>query len=245
MPRLFVDCSLTSNQQMTLPLAQSHYLLQVLRMKAGEDLLLFNGQDGEWAAQIEVVSSKKATLQVKTQTRLQPEADFPISLFFAPLKAHRLEMILEKATEIGVTELIPCLSDRTQVRRLNPTRLEAITREAAEQSNGLTVPFIAPLASLQEQISRKSATQVIFFCDLQASDAYFSDQLAQYQDRINEKKAVGVVVGPEGGWSAQDRALLSPFPNVIPVRLGKTVLRAETACFVALALLQDWIRKRQ
>lgn len=245
MPRLFVDHLLAAGEKLWLSLPQSHYLLHVLRLKVGQSLLLFNGRDGAWEAQIESVSAKKVLLEINRLIRPQPEASWRISLFFAPLKAHRLEMLLEKATEIGVTELIPCLTDHTQVRRLNPSRLEALVREAAEQSGRLTVPLIAPLAPLATHLSKKQEEeQILFFCDFEAPS--FLLQLEQQALLLQQKKSVGLIIGPEGGWSPAERIhLMRTFPRLIPVRLGKTVLRAETAALVALALLLNFQEKKE
>jgi 16S rRNA (uracil1498-N3)-methyltransferase len=237
--RLFLDQPLAAGAEAPLGKDQANYLLNVLRMKPGDGLLVFNGRDGEWRAEVASADRRRASIAVLARTRLQP-APSPITLAFAPLKQARLDYMVQKAVEMGAGRLVPVQTQRTQVSVKNVDRLRANIIEAAEQCGVLAVPELLPetkLARLQE-VSGGGAHVV--FCD--ETDAV-ADPAATLR-RLPEGAPVVVLIGPEGGFTNDERAMIRAWPRTVPISLGPRILRADTAAVAALAAVQmaagDW-----
>ena len=206
---------------------QAHYLGAVMRRGVGDLVRLFNGQDGEFQARIAAIRKDKALLTVETQLRPQaPETD--LWLAFAPLKRDATDLVVQKATELGVAALLPVFTERTNTARLNLDRLRAIATEAAEQSERLTVPEMRDPVTLPELLSTWPADRTLFV----------AVERRQLPGLRPAKGPVGLLIGPEGGFSRQDHEILMISENHVAASLGPRVLRAETAAIVGLALLQ-------
>ena len=237
-PRLFVDAPLAQNAVLELDRNQANYLLNVLRLKPQQTVLVFNGTDGEWLADIESPGRKKATLRLQSQTRDQGRKPI-LDYVFAPLKQARLDYMVQKAVEMGASDLRPVLTQYTQVRKLNTDRMRANAIEAAEQCGILNLPTIHEPALLNDYLSNLDHRISLIFCD--ESDAGQSPLDAL--KNLNPE-SLAVLIGPEGGFSEEERKTLIEMANVTAIPLGPRVLRADTAAVAALALVQakfgDW-----
>jgi 16S rRNA (uracil1498-N3)-methyltransferase len=236
--RLFVDAALEPGGAATLDEGQSHYLLHVLRAKAGDRVLLFNGRDGEWQAEIASTSKRGLTVALRAMTVQQ--TDVPdVWLVFAPVKKTPSDYLAQKATELGARKLQPVFTRRTIVTRINQERLKANAVEAAEQSARLTVPEIGEAVALGKLLDGWPGERQIFFCD-EGGDARSLAQAA----REAGQGPCAILTGPEGGFDADERENLRRRPLVTPVTLGPRILRADTAALAALAIWQsvrgDW-----
>lgn len=241
--RLFVNQALGSSTKIDLDRGQANYLLNVLRMKDGAPILLFNGRDGEWQAKLVAQGRKKAALEVVSQTRPQPPVPpHDLQYLFAPIKQARMEYMVQKAVEMGVSTLQPVLTEYTQLRKLNSDRMEAHAVEAAEQCGILNIPEIREPATLKDLIENLPADRRLLFCDEGEESQNPLTMLSSLEGHQPHK--LSVLIGPEGGFSPQEREMLRALPNVTPIPLGPRVLRADTAAVAALALVQailgDW-----
>ena len=236
--RLFIDAPISEGVAIAAEKDQSHYLLTVLRMEPGSELLLFNGRDGEWRARLESPAKKKAVLVPLSLERPQPPA--PDLVFcFAPIKAGRLDWMVEKAVEMGAGAIQPVLTQFTQNTRLNAEKINAWIMEAAEQCGVLAIPELRPATKLGDLLERWDTSRQLIFCDEDSS----TDNPAGALSGLQEKK-LGVLVGPEGGFSDEERELLRGKPFVTAIPLGPRILRADTAAVAALTAVQmicgDW-----
>ena len=237
-PRLFVEAPLASGAGLDATPEQANYLVNVLRLGEGDEILLFNGRDGEWRAQIVNVKKRRCALSCVERTRVQAAGPDVVYLF-APLKHARLDYMVQKATEMGVARLAPVLTRRTIAARVNLQRMRANVIEAAEQCGILRVPEVDEPLRLEMRLDRWDPARRLIVCD----------EAAQVQSPIEalsriEPGPLAVLVGPEGGFEAGERALLLERPFVVPVSLGPRILRADTAAVAALALVNavsgDW-----
>lgn len=236
--RLFVEAPLAPGVDVVPPPEALNYLLNVLRLRANDSILLFNGRDGEFLAHVAEVGRRSAKLRVERLTRAQtPRAD--LDYCFAPLKQARLDYMAQKATEMGAGRLVPVITRRTQVRRVNLARLAANAVEAAEQCGVLAVPETAEAVDLPDFLAAFPAGRLLIFCD---EDAPVADPVKALMGRKGQ--GISVLVGPEGGFDAAERAAISRLPHATPISLGPRVLRADTAAVAALAIVQtalgDW-----
>ena len=236
--RLFVSSDLAPGASVELDPAQAHYLINVLRCKAGEEILLFNGKDGEWLGGLSAATKKRAIVSLIQQTRRQiPAPD--LHYLFAPLKRARLDYMAQKATELGASRLMPVITRRTVAERVNRARLIANAVEAAEQCGILWVPEVGEPEKLAAVLAGWDEKRLLIFAD-EASP--IASPLAALDSK--EKRPLAVLIGPEGGFEEEERALLLAQPFVLPISLGPRVMRADTAAVAALALvnatLGDW-----
>jgi 16S rRNA (uracil1498-N3)-methyltransferase len=236
--RLYVEAALGAGAMVALERAQAHYLTTVLRLKSGHRVLAFNGRDGEWSATIDV--QRRATaLHVGSRTRAQT-APGDLHYAFAPLKAARLDYMVQKAVEMGVSRLQPVLTRHGQVARVNAERMRGNAIEAAQQCGILSLPEIGAPVALTELIAAHDRTRYMVFCD---EDAEVADPVAAL-GAVPPRSPLAVLVGPEGGFAQDERAALLRLPQVIRIALGPRILRADTAAVAALALVQavrgDW-----
>ena len=237
-PRLFVDATLGAGEKVTLERNQSNYLGNVLRLSAGDNILVFNGRDGEWRAQIEG-RKRPDGLVILAQTR--PQDRLPdIAYVFAPLKHARLDYMVQKAVEMGASVLQPVLTRHTQVSRVNSERMRANVIEAAEQCGILSLAEVTEPIALDRFLERRDASRLLVFCD-EASDLTAPVQTLQ---AAHAAAGIDVLIGPEGGFAEEERALLLRQPKTLRLSLGPRILRADTAGVAALALVQaalgDW-----
>lgn len=238
-PRLFVDTDLMAGAEVALDRSQSNYLGNVLRLAAGETILVFNGRDGEWQA---AVAGRKRPdhLQVVAQNRPQDRLS-DLTYVFAPLKHARLDYMVQKAVEMGASALLPVLTRFTQVTRVNGMRMRANAIEAAEQCGILSVAAVAEPLALDRWLGQRDGRRLLIFCDEAAETA---NPLAALQGGVAASGGTDVLIGPEGGFAEEERALLLRQPRTLRLSLGPRILRADTAAVAALALVQavlgDW-----
>jgi 16S rRNA (uracil1498-N3)-methyltransferase len=236
-PRLFVDAPLEAGGAVALERAQAHYLSHVLRLKPGDRVLVFNGRDGEWSASLE--GGKRVGLAVGTKTRHQTAAA-DLHYLFAPLKAARLDYMVQKAVEMGVSRLVPVLTRHGQVTRVNLERMRANAIEAAEQCGILALPEVAAPLALSRYLAERDPARLLVFCDEDADTANPAAALV----KASAQNGLAVLIGPEGGFAEDERAALIKQPNVVRLSLGPRILRADTAAVAALAVVQtalgDW-----
>ena len=236
--RLYVEASLAAGGSVVLGEDQAHYLLHVLRMQAGARVLVFNGRDGEWLAEISEVKKRTARLTVREQSRPQdngPDIDY----LFAPLKRSRLDYMVQKATEMGVARMRPVLTQHTIAERVNLERMRANVIEAAEQCGVLRVPVVLPPLAFDKVFESWDAGRILIFCDEHAQPGGPVTALSKVP-----AGPLAVLIGPEGGFSQSERAGLLSKPFVHAASLGPRIMRADTAAVAILALvnatLGDW-----
>ncbi len=237
-PRLYAEPRLAARAEIACTPEQANYLLNVLRLKADDEVLLFNGRDGEWRARISEAGRRSATLACAEQTRAQATAP-DIHYLFAPIKHARLDYMVQKATEMGVARLQPVLTRRTNASRVNTGRMRANAIEAAEQCNILWVPDVAEPLRLSVMLQAWDGARRLIFCDEAAAVA---SPLAALSDVASGPLAV--LIGPEGGFDPEERLALRSAPFTRAISLGPRIMRADTAAVAALALvnaaLGDW-----
>ena len=238
-PRLFVDAALASGETVVLERSQSNYLGNVLRLSAGETILVFNGRDGEWRASI-AGRKRPDSLHIDAQTR--PQDRLPdLAYVFAPLKHARLDYMVQKAVEMGASALQPVLTRFTQVARVNGERMRANVIEAAEQCGILSIAAVAEPITLERYLGQREGLRLLVFCD-EAADVANPSQALQSERAVSG--GIDILIGPEGGFAEEERALLSRQKRILRLSLGPRILRADTAAVAALALVQaafgDW-----
>lgn len=236
-PRLYVDAPLLEGNAVPLDRNQSNYLGNVLRLGAGDRVLVFNGRDGEWQGEI---AGRKRPEGVIPRQRIRPQDHLPdIAYVFAPLKHARLDYIVQKAVEMGAARLEPVITRHTQVSRVNGERMRANVIEAAEQCGILSLAEVRDPVPLERFLGQRPASRLLVFCD-EAADV--ADPLQALRD--DAPAGIDLLIGPEGGFAVQERELLLRQPRVIRLALGPRILRADTAAVAALALIQatlgDW-----
>jgi 16S rRNA (uracil1498-N3)-methyltransferase len=240
--RLFVSDDLAAGAAVTVGRDRAHYLAHVLRLAVGAPVALLNGRDGEWLARIESIAKNRALLAVESQQREQgPEPD--LWLVFAPVKRAPLDFLVQKATELGVSALLPAVTRRTVVERVKRDRMVANATEAAEQSERLTVPRVEEAAPLSQIVENWPVGRPLLVCAETGETAPIVEILA----RQDPAAPAAILTGPEGGFDQSELDALRKLPFVTAVGLGPRILRADTAAIAALACWQaalgDW-RKR-
>jgi 16S rRNA (uracil1498-N3)-methyltransferase len=237
-PRLFVEAPLEAGVQLACTSGQVNYLLNVLRLAAGDEIGVFNGRDGEWRARLVDAGKRRCALHCARQTRAQAIGP-DVHYLFAPLKHARLDYMVQKATEMGVARLQPVLTRRTVAARVKAERMRANAIEAAEQCGILWVPEVAEPKRLEALLDSWDAGRRLVFCDEAAAVASPLAALSGVPPG-----PLAVLIGPEGGFDPAERALLLEKPFALPVSLGPRIMRADTAAVAALALvnaaLGDW-----
>jgi len=233
--RLYVEDALSAGAEIAADKAQANYLLNVLRLKPGGTILLFNGRDGEWRVTLAEAGRKGCRLVAEEQVRAQtPLPD--LHYLFAPLKHARLDYMVQKAVEMGAGRLSPVVTEHTQVARLNLKRMEANVIEAAEQCGILALPPVDAPRTLAALLADWDAGRRLIFCDEAAPAAGPADALANLP-----RGPAALLIGPEGGFSEAERRDLLARSFVTPVSLGPRILRADTAAVAALAVVQSFI----
>lgn len=236
--RLYVEAPLGAGLRVAPAEQQAHYLIQVMRAKAGNRVCLFNGRDGEWSAQIVEVTKRSCTLGC--DRKIAEQTDVPdVWLCFAPIKKTPSDYVVQKATELGVRILQPVFTRRTIVSRVNIERMRANAIEAAEQSGRLSIPETRQPLSLEGLLSSWPKERRLIFCDEGGAATPIATALSRQPEL-----PFAILIGPEGGFDSEERKLLRGLPFVVPVSLGLRILRADTAALAALAIWQtvlgDW-----
>lgn len=236
LPRLFVRDPLSDGARVELDPAQANYLGNVLRLREGGELLVFDGRSGEWLARISEPGRKRMTLSVECRTR-EAEAVPDVWVAFAPVKRAQTDWLVEKATELGAARLVPIVTARTIVERVKLERLEAIAIEAAEQCGRTRVPEISEPLPLAHFLQHREPSRTLYFADEAGGEAAAG---------AFRPGPAAILTGPEGGFTDEERSMVRAAPNALAVSLGPRILRAETAALAALtvymALAGDWGR---
>ncbi len=236
-PRLHLDSELVPGREIALPRQQAHYLTGVLRLLPGDAVTVFNARDGEWLSYLADVSKKGASLRCERQVSgVKPPPD--IDYCFAPLKHARLDYVVQKATELGARRLRPVITQRTIAERVNLERMKANVVEAAEQCNLVFVPEVMETVRLPKLLQDWEQGRALIYCDERAAVANPVEALTSLQ------APAAVLIGPEGGFTDEERGLLTALPFVTAMSLGPRIMRADTAAVAALTLVQamlgDW-----
>ena len=246
--RLHVDHALGPGLRVSLDPERSHYVAGVLRLREGAHVGIFNGRDGEWDARLTCVRKQAVEAECVGRTRRQRDAP-DLWLLFAPLKKSRTDFVVEKATELGVSTIIPVRTELTNAKRVAVRRLRLVAREAAEQCHGLTVPDIRDFTALSELLASWPEDRPLIVCDEMLRDGASPETgqmdggwesieaIAGRADDGQAKRGLAVLVGPEGGLSPGERERLRGLACSVPVGLGPRLLRAETAATAALTLV--------
>ena len=223
--RLFFEKSLSLNLNSTLDKSQSHYLSKVMRINIGKSFSLFN-QSGEWEAKVENIDKGIVEFLVIKKLR-SANREKEIWLAFAPIKLNYLNLMIQKATEIGVTRFIPLLTERTIVRKLNEKRINKIIIEASEQSNRLKVPSLDKLTKLDAFLKLNQNTNIIFG-DINTENKKID---------LKNKNPLCVLIGPEGDFSLKERERILKLKNIIPLKINDNILRSETAAISMISII--------
>jgi 16S rRNA (uracil1498-N3)-methyltransferase len=241
MVRLFVDFDLPGAGAIVLSQEDSHYITTLMHMKVGDEVHLFNGRDGEWKATIGDIHKRKAAFTIGEQVK--PQGEEPdLWLVFALIKKPRIDFMVQKATEMGVSRLVPVFTKYTKVDRVKTERLYVNAKEAAEQCERMMVPIVDEPQKLNQLLANWPNGRQLMFCDEDLSGKPVLEKLSSLKREIKEPWAI--LIGPEGGFSADERDRLNALDFTHKVSLGPRVLRADTAAIAALALWQsalgDW-----
>ncbi|HEY0626575.1 MAG TPA: 16S rRNA (uracil(1498)-N(3))-methyltransferase [Allosphingosinicella sp.] len=236
LPRLYVEQPLSEGETLTLDGAAANYLGAVLRLQAGDQVKLFDDRTGEWLAGVAEAGKRRVSLRVVHHLR-EREAVPDFWLLFAPIKKGRIDWIVEKATELGAARLVPVLTQRTIVNRVNIDRLRAHAVEAAEQCERTALPELAEPQKLQALLTSWPAERTLFFADENGGEPLL---------QVAAEGPAAILIGPEGGFTGEERAAIRALPQARAVSLGPRILRAETAALAALSLWMaaagDWNR---
>jgi len=234
LPRLFVRSRLSKDARVELDGGQANYLGNVMRLGAGAEVLVFDGETGEWLARIAETGKKRMSLSIERKTR-EPETIPDVWLTFAPVKRPQTDWLVEKATELGAARLQPVITQRTIAERVKLERLNAIAIEAAEQCGRTRLPAIAAPLPLKQLLSQRDPERRLYFADEAGGEAAL---------QAFEPGPALILTGPEGGFTDNERSLIRAAANTVPVSLGSRILRAETAALAALAAYMavagDW-----
>lgn len=234
LPRLFVGSPLAEGVEVDLDSAQANYLGNVLRLDLGAQVLVFDGQTGEWLARIAQAGKKRMSLSIERQTR-PPEAMPDLLLAFAPVKRQATDWLIEKATELGAARLLPIITQRTIVERVKLQRLQAIAIEAAEQCGRTRLPAITEPVPLARFLAEREESRTLYFADETGGERAAS---------AFQPGPAAILTGPEGGFTEEERSAIRAAPNTVAISLGPRILRAETAALAAItiymALGGDW-----
>jgi 16S rRNA (uracil1498-N3)-methyltransferase len=242
-PRIYLDAPLAGGNEVFFDRDQANYLRNVLRLHQGDAVLLFNGRDGEWQAELAGTGKRALTAKVGGRMREQPRPG-DLHFLFAPLKHARLDYLVQKAVELGVSRLQPVITRHTQVARVNLDRMRANAIEAAQQCGVLALPDVGEPVAFTTFAGTADVNRLLVFCD---EDAEVKDPVAALtaaRPQGQAQPALAVLIGPEGGFADEEREALLTRPNVVRLALGPRILRADTAAVAALALVQavlgDW-----
>ena len=233
LPRLYVDAPMDAGVAVPLDKAQAHYVVTVMRRQVGDALLVFNGREGEWRGEIVDIGKKRAMLQLAERTKEQ-EALTGVTLAFAPIKKGPIDVLVEKAVELGVEMLQPVLTQRTNAARIGAERMEKTIIEAAEQCGRTALATLHAPVRLEKWLASREPTPLYF-----ADENGGADALATYTP-----PPATILVGPEGGFTDEEREMVRAAPNTVAISLGPRILRAETAALAAIATYMaragDW-----
>ena len=233
--RIYLDKKLNIGLDLILEKEDTHYLNNVMRLREGDNVFLFNSKDGEFKG--EIVSFDKKKIKVRLNSKIEnTNKPGKISLIFSLIKNSKLDYLIQKCTEIGVKSFVPVISQKSVAKNLNIKRTEKIIKESCEQSNQLILPVIHEVEKLEKKLKSFDKNSIIFFADINSSNNKIE---AVHENNKNHE--FYLLVGPEGDFSLKERDLLNSMSNCIPISLGQNILRSETAAVVGLTLLNSQI----
>lgn len=228
-PRLYCPSVLAEGGEVELSPAQAHYLKNVMRRSIGDNVRVFNAENGEWQAQISALSGKKICVIPEILLKAVEAQGYERHLLFCPIKKNHMDVLIEKSVELGATHLWPVISDHTEIRKLNRERIEAQIVEAAEQCERLDMPTLQDIQPLVKILATFDK-EVPLYAALERSD-----KTQPFADAYERDRPAAFLIGPEGGWSAGEQERIIKASHVLPVSLGPRILRAETAAFYMLS----------
>ena len=239
--RLYVDKELSSNIMIYIRDKQHHFLKNVLRIKIQDTIIVFDGISGEWLSKVVSINRNNIVLQIlQKNKKLDSEVD--LWLIFAPIKSLRMNITIQKATELGVSAIIPCITQNTNQPKINIRNLKMNIIEAAEQSERLTLPKLEKTITLNDLLDKFPRDRGLIFCDENNEDLpSINETLPNY---TNTYKKWAVLIGPEGGFTEIEIKKIASISSSIPVSLGKRILRSDTATTAALFSIQSIIEKQ-
>ena len=240
--RLFIEKKISQNLMIYIKEKQHHILKNVLRVKLNDVINVFDGITGEWRSQVISISKDKTALKIEKKIReLETQPD--IWLIFAPIKLFRLNIIIQKAVELGVSKFVPCKTEFSNFDKLNYKNLELNAIEAAQQCERLDIPKIEKIINLDALIKELPDDRAVVFCD--ESDTNLPSIYDELRLNLNNYSRWSVIIGPEGGFSNEERELIKKQKNVLRVTLGSRILRSDTAAISSLFCIQSIVDKRQ
>ena len=229
--RLFIKTELKKHSTVNLSVSNTHYISKVLRIREKQKLSIFNGIHGEWEGTIENLNKKKGLILITKQVKKQEEESL-INIIYTPIKGHRNYYLIEKVTELGVSNIFPIISERSVIKKFNYKRANACAVAASQQSGRLSVPKIHEFKNLKELFFIWDIKNQIIFCDETEKDKFVNDLF-----KFKLKKINTLLIGPEGGFSLSEKNFLKNLNYIYGLSLGKRVLRADTAAISAMTLL--------
>jgi 16S rRNA (uracil1498-N3)-methyltransferase len=233
--RIYLDKKLNIDFDLILEKEDAHYLKNVMRLREGDNVFLFNSTDGEFKG--EIISSDKKNTKVKLISKIENiNKTGKISLIFSLIKSSKLDYLIQKCTEVGVKSFVPVISEKSVVKNFNIKRTEKIIKESCEQSNQLFLPTIHGVEKLERKIKSFDKNSIVFFADINSSNKKIDEVI-----KSNKNREFYLLVGPEGDFSLKERDLLKSMNNCIPISLGQNILRSETAAVAGLAILNSQI----
>ena len=240
--RLFIEKQISQNLLIYVKEKQHHFLKNVLRVKLDDVINVFDGVTGEWRSQVISISKDKTALKIEKKIR-EFETQPDIWLIFAPIKIFRLNIIIQKAVELGVSKFVPCKTEFSNFDKLNYKNLELNAIEAAQQCERLDIPKIEKIINLDALIKELPDDRALVFCD--ESDTNLPSIYDELRLNLNNYSRWSVIIGPEGGFSNEERELIKKQKNVLRVTLGSRILRSDTAAISSLFCIQSMVDKRQ
>ena len=233
--RIYLDKKLNLGLDLVLEKEDTHYLKNVMRLREGDYVFLFNSKDGEFKG--EIISSDKKNTKIKLISKIENiNKEGKISLIFSLIKSSKLDYLIQKCTEVGVKNFFPIISDKSIAKDLNIERIEKIIKESCEQSNQLYLPVVHTVEKLDKKLKSLDKNSIVFFADINSANKKIDEVI-----KNNKNYEFYLLIGPEGDFSLKERDLLKSMDNCIPISLGQNILRSETAAVVGLALLNSKI----
>jgi 16S rRNA (uracil1498-N3)-methyltransferase len=233
--RIYLDKKLNLDLDLILEKEDAHYLTNVMRLREGDNIFLFNSKDGEFKG--EIIAFDKKNIKVKLISKIENiNKSGKISLIFSLIKSSKLDYLIQKCTEVGIKSFYPVISEKSVAKNLNIRRTEKIIKESCEQSNQLYLPAIHSVEKLEKKLKSLDKNSIVFFADINSSNKKIEEVL-----KNNKNREFYLLIGPEGDFSLKERDLLNSKSNCIPISLGQNILRSETAAVVGLAILNSQI----
>jgi 16S rRNA (uracil1498-N3)-methyltransferase len=233
--RIYLDKKLNLDLDLILEKEDAHYLKNVMRLREGDNVFLFNSKDGEFKG--EMISSDKKNIKVKLISKIENIIKpGNISLIFSLIKSSKLDYLIQKCTEVGVKSFSPVIAEKSVAKNLNIQRIERIIKESCEQSNQLYLPAIHAVEKLEKKLKSLDKNSIVFFADINSSNKKIEEVL-----KNNKNREFYLLIGPEGDFSLKERDLLNSMSNCISISLGQNILRSETAAVVGLTILNYMI----